>query len=200
MSILADIAILPIRFMSSNPNYPSRSAECSSDGKRARGGEKESFPICLFVCLAGGDAAACTKTHSLSRPKISSIAVWGTDLDGVPIAGCGRGWMQRRVRRRIERLLRRATQKRNSDGESISGMSGTDFHAIFSTERPSAFWPRLTRTNTHWRTWIFFRSPYPASARGIDQPGGRLHTFLSYRRLTAMVVGSTGPPHHLTLK
>ena len=49
------------------------------------------------------------------------------------------GWMQRRarVRRRIERLLRRVTQRRNSNGESISGMSGTDFHAMFFHERPS---------------------------------------------------------------
>ena len=168
--------------MSSNPNYPSRSAECSSDGRRARGGEKESFPICLFVCLSGGGAAmrlAPRLTRSLARRSPRSR--FGEPISAGRPSPSGRGWMQRRVRRRIERLLRRATQKRNSDGESISGMSGTDFHAIFSRERPSAFWPRLTRTNTHWRTWIFFRSPYPASARGIDQPGGRLHTFLSYR-------------------
>ena len=171
--------------------------------ERGRARRRERIFSHLSVRVSGWRRcdAACTKTHSLYRPKISSIAVWGTDLGGAPIAvRLPAGWMQR-VRRRIERLLRRATQKRNSDGESISGMSGTDFHAIFSHVRPSAFWPRLTRTNTHWRTWIFFRSPYPASARGIDQPGGRLHTFLSYRHcLTAMVVGSTGPPHHLTLE
>ena len=142
------------------------------------------------MCLAGGGAAmrlAPRLTRSLARRSPRSR--FGEPISaGRPLPDC---WMQR-VRRRIERLLRRATLKRNSDGESISGMSGTDFHAIFSRERPSAFWPRLTRTNTHWRTWIFFRSPYPASARGIDQPGGRLYTFLSYRHcLTAMVVGST---------
>ena len=85
-----------------------------------------------------------------------------------------------RVRRRIERLLRRATQKRNSDGESISGMSGTDFHAIFSRERPSAFWPRLTRTNTHWRTWIFFGAHIPRAQGELTSPGeGYIHSCLT---------------------
>ena len=154
-------------YCTSNPTRPCRSAECSSDGRRARGGEKESFPICLFVCLAGGGAAmrlAPRLTRSLARRSPRSR--FGEPISAGRPSPSGRGWMQRRVRRRIERLLRRATQKRNSDGESISGMSGTDFHAIFSRERPSAFWPRLTRTNTHWRTWIFFSEPISRERKG----------------------------------
>ena len=105
----------------------------------------------LSVRVSGMLAAALRLAPRLTRSlaRRSPRSRFGEPISaGRPMPDC---WMQR-VRRRIERLLRRATLKRNSDGESISGMSGTDFHAIFSRERPSAFWPRLTRTNTHWRT------------------------------------------------
>ena len=199
--IADDYSIHVVPLYALNPAYPCRSADCSSDGKRARAAERKNLfsSVCSCVWHAGGAAMRLAPRLTRSLARRSPRSRFGEPISAGRPSPSGCGWMQRRVRRRIERLLRRATLKRNSDGESIWGMSGTDFHAIFSRERPSSQ-DSLGPTLIGGRGF-FFRSPYPASARGIDQPGGRLHTFLSYRHcLTAMVVGSTGPPHHLTIQ